>query len=132
MLTHKKSKFLFYNFNSYLNRIGKPVQFVRHTIMSDNNYALTFLPEKFGHRKNTIGISEWIFTVRRFRYNTVGDNLLDYLHNCPAVELQKIDENMRINGLFSSTFKINIIAKKSLTHMITFLIYLIDFLVIWT
>lgn len=46
MLTHKISKYLFYNFNNYLSRIGRPVQFVRHTQIPDNDYALTTLQEK--------------------------------------------------------------------------------------
>ena len=37
MLTHKNSKFLSYNFNNYLNRIGRPNKFVRHTIISNEN-----------------------------------------------------------------------------------------------
>lgn len=43
MLTNNNSKFIFYNFNNYLNRIGRPIQFVRHTITSDDDYALTKL-----------------------------------------------------------------------------------------
>ena len=46
MVTHKNSKFLFYNFNNYLNSIGTPVQFVRQTLISNNDYALTILQEK--------------------------------------------------------------------------------------
>ena len=47
MFTHKNSKYLFYNFNNYLNRTGIPVQFVRHTLIYDDNYALTILQEKY-------------------------------------------------------------------------------------
>ena len=39
MVTHKNSKFLFYNFNNYLNSIGTPVQFVKQTLISNNDYA---------------------------------------------------------------------------------------------
>ena len=46
MLTHKNSKYLFYNFNNYPSRIGRPVQFVRYTQIPDNDYALTTLQEK--------------------------------------------------------------------------------------
>ena len=31
-------------------------------------------------------------------YNTVGDNLLEYLHNCIIVEQEKIDEDLRLNA----------------------------------
>ena len=31
-------------------------------------------------------------------YNTVGDSLLEYLHNCPIVEQEKIDEDLRLNA----------------------------------
>ena len=37
MLTHKNSKFLFYNFNNYFNRIGRPNKFIRHTVISNEN-----------------------------------------------------------------------------------------------
>ena len=46
MLTNKKSKFLFYNFNSYINRQAKSVQKVRHTIMSENEHELLELQKK--------------------------------------------------------------------------------------
>ena len=54
MLTNNNSKFIFYNFNNYLNRIGRPIQFVRHTITSDDDYALTKLQNK-----------EWLYFIER-------------------------------------------------------------------
>ena len=38
MLTNKNSKFLFYNFNNYLNRCGEPVEKVRHTVKDWSNF----------------------------------------------------------------------------------------------
>ena len=46
MLTNKNSKFLFYHFNQYLAQICQPLKFVRHSVISDNNYALTALQER--------------------------------------------------------------------------------------
>ena len=46
MLTNKNSKFLFYNFNNYLNRRGLPVQYLRHTIISEDVHRLLKLQKK--------------------------------------------------------------------------------------
>ena len=46
MLTHRNLKFLFYNFDNYLNRIGKPLQLVRHTKIADDDIALKNLQVK--------------------------------------------------------------------------------------
>lgn len=51
MLTNKKSKFLFYNFNSYINRQAKQVQKVRHTIISEDEHELLEL-----HKKKKLGL----------------------------------------------------------------------------
>lgn len=45
MLTHKSSKFLFYDFNNDLNRINEPIQFIRYTKIRDH-YTLNILQEK--------------------------------------------------------------------------------------
>ena len=52
MLTNKNSKLLFYSFNDYLNRRGLPVQFFRHTIISNNTYGLSILQENIQCAKN--------------------------------------------------------------------------------
>ena len=46
MLTNKISKFLFYNFNGYLNRRGEPMQKVKHTIISEDGYGLLELQKQ--------------------------------------------------------------------------------------
>lgn len=46
MLTNKNSKFLFYNFNNYLNRRGLPVQYLRLTIISEDIHRLIELQKK--------------------------------------------------------------------------------------
>lgn len=46
MLTNKNCKFLFYNFNNYLNRVNQPIQLIRHTKISDNDFPLKILQEK--------------------------------------------------------------------------------------
>ena len=46
MLTNKNTKFLFYQFNQYLAQIGQPLKLTRHTVIADDNYALTTIHEK--------------------------------------------------------------------------------------
>ena len=46
MLNHKNSKFLFYNFNGFLNRINQPVQLIRYTTVADDDCALVTIQEK--------------------------------------------------------------------------------------
>lgn len=46
MLTNKNSKFLFYNFNDYLNRKSLMVQYVRRSIISEDIYVLLDLRKK--------------------------------------------------------------------------------------
>ena len=110
MLTNKKSRFLFYNFNDYLSTISKPLQLVRHTVTSDDDYALREMQNKnwpyFIERilkvsETDLELTNYSMTdksenkiitdaVQNFKtvkklymclYNTVGDNLLEYLHN---------------------------------------------------
>ena len=40
VLTHKNTKFLFYQFNQYLAQIGKALKLIRHTVIADDNYKL--------------------------------------------------------------------------------------------
>lgn len=37
MLSHKNTKFRFYQFNQYLAKIGKPLKLIRHTAIADDN-----------------------------------------------------------------------------------------------
>ena len=46
MLKHRNSKFLFYNFNGFLNRINKPVQLGRDTTVADKDHASIILQKK--------------------------------------------------------------------------------------
>ena len=46
MLTHKNSKFLFYQFNNYLTQINEPVKYIKHTKIADDKFALGVLLEK--------------------------------------------------------------------------------------
>ena len=46
MLNHKNSKFLFYNFNGFLDRINQPVQLIRYTTVADDDCALVAIQEK--------------------------------------------------------------------------------------
>ena len=41
ILSHKNTKFLFYQFNQYLAQIGKPLKLIKHTVIADDNYALS-------------------------------------------------------------------------------------------
>ena len=46
VLTNKNSKYLFYLFNSYRESLNKPKQFVRHSVVTDDNYALKELQNR--------------------------------------------------------------------------------------
>ena len=46
MLSHKNTKFLFYQFNQYFAQMGKPLKSIRHTVIAHDNYALTVIQEK--------------------------------------------------------------------------------------
>ena len=46
MLTHKNSKFIFYNFNHSLSQINDPLKLIRHTIISDDALALCTLQQR--------------------------------------------------------------------------------------
>ena len=46
ILTHKNSKFLFYNFNNFLNRIGQKPKLIRHTNISDDDFTLENIQQK--------------------------------------------------------------------------------------
>ena len=48
MLTHKNSKFLFYNFNNFLNRISEQPKLIRHTKISDDDFAFKIYRKKTG------------------------------------------------------------------------------------
>ena len=136
MLTNKNSKVLFYNFNDCLSIIGKPPQLVIHTVISDEDYALTelqnriwpyFIERILEYSQNGLKLRNYSITdkpenkiitdtIQNFKivkelymslYNTIGDNLLEYLHNCPYLEQEKIDEDLRINAFEFLTFQNN-------------------------
>ena len=46
VLTNKNSKYLFHLFNSYRDSLNKPKQFVRHNVVTDDNYALKELQNR--------------------------------------------------------------------------------------
>lgn len=46
VLTDKNSKFLFYNFSNYLKRRGLSMQYVRHTIISEDVHGLLELQKR--------------------------------------------------------------------------------------
>ena len=92
MLTHKNSKFLFYNFDHFLNRIGKQSKLVRHTKISDDDFALRNLQEKnwpyFVERLQTVSGNEdsFIFSTNssieenKIIYDTI-ENLCKSVYN---------------------------------------------------
>ena len=46
VLTNKNSKYLFHLFNKYLEDRNRPKQFIRHSVVSDDNYALKELQSR--------------------------------------------------------------------------------------
>ena len=58
-------------------------------------------------------------------YNTVGDNLLGYLHNCPILEQEIFDEDLRLNDFETSyVFKTVIMVKNYLVSVFVLYIYI--------
>ena len=49
MLSHKNTKFIFYQFNQYFAQIEKPLKSIRHTAIADDSYGLTVVQEKKQH-----------------------------------------------------------------------------------
>ena len=47
VLANKNSKYLFHRFNKYLEDKNKPKQFIKHSVISDDNYALKELQNKY-------------------------------------------------------------------------------------
>ena len=47
ILTNKNSKFLFYNFHSYLNLQNEPKELIRHSQISDDTYTLNASQNKY-------------------------------------------------------------------------------------
>ena len=73
MPTNKTSKFLFCNFNDYLNRQMWPVEKVRHTIISENKHVLLELQRK-----------EWLYFTEKILEMFEKENL----------ELEKKDDKI--------------------------------------
>ena len=48
MVSHKNIKFPFCQINQYFVQIGKPLKLIRHTVIADDDYALTVIEEKNG------------------------------------------------------------------------------------
>ena len=63
-------------------------------------------------------------------YKTVGDNLLEYLHNCPILKQEKIDEALRLNAFNFLNFQNNYNSKEIINTCDFSFVDLIDFLVI--
>ena len=49
MVTHRNSKFIFYHLNNYLSQINKPLKFIRHTVISDDDLTLDNFKKKIDH-----------------------------------------------------------------------------------
>ena len=159
MLTNKNSKFLCYNFNDYLSTTGKPPQLVSHTVISDDDYALTKLQNRnwpyFNERilefsQNGLELRNYSITdksenkimkdkIQNFKiikelymslHNAVGDYLLEYPRNCPIFEQEKIDEDLRLNAFEFLNFQNNYNSKELLNTYEFFYINLVGFQVI--
>ena len=51
MLTHENSKFLFYQYNDYLDRNKRPMGRVKHTIILEDEVGLCELQRENWHKK---------------------------------------------------------------------------------
>ena len=121
----KKSKFLFYHFNSYLHLENRPDQLIRHSTISDDTFVLNTLQNKnwlyfiekiidFSQSSldlNSFSISDreeadiilntkeslkFLKDVYQNFYGSVGHFLYDYLYNLPILEQDAIEKDLRL------------------------------------
>ena len=112
MLSHKNSKFLFDNFNNFLNRIGKQAKLVRHTKISDDDSVLQNLQEEnedFSTNSSTeekeiiydlIENLDLCKSVYNVIYIGVADSFCEYSQSLPQSEFNDTDQDLRSNGFF--------------------------------
>ena len=103
MLTNKNSKFLFYNFNNYLNRRGLPVQLLRPTLISEDIHGL------LEHKKK----KDWQYSIDKlFELSEKEDFNLEHLGTEADIE----KSNLRFILLLICKF-----SKRSTTPSVTWL-----------
>ena len=129
MLTHKNSKYLFYSFNNFLNRIEKQPKLVCRTKISDDTFVLENLLERkwsyFLQRPLTVPENEdsFLFSTQssveenqiifdtieklvlcKSMYNPIyigiADNFREYLQSLPQNEFDNIDQDLHSNDIF--------------------------------
>ena len=130
-LTNKNSKFLFHFFNKYQQDRGKPKHFIRHSVTTDDNYALKTLQDRnwsyFIKRiiefcqgfinlsdydnsidqteinilSNTRANFEIVKNLYNKLFNSVGINLHEYFKNLGLIEKQKIDTDLTNHNFFA-------------------------------
>ena len=121
----KKSKFLFYHFNSYLHLENRPDQLIRHSTISDDTFVLNTLQNKnwlyfiekiidFSQSSldlNSFSISDreeadiilntkeslkFLKDVYQNFYGSFGHFLYDYLYNLPILEQDAIEKDLKL------------------------------------
>ena len=126
MLTKKNSKFCFYNFDDYLDRLCRPVERVRHSIVSENEHGFLELLRKvwlcFIEKKvlelfegEKIDLNEFDdlegellpdivsnLQICKYFYNTlynsVADNFREMILSGHYFYIQSINEDAKLNG----------------------------------
>ena len=155
MENHKIWKFLFYNFNSFLNRINKSFQLIRYTI-ADSDYTLAIIQEKYWlyfiekilllSKSNPLEIeslgtaadtnkskliidatANWDFVKAVYNglYRTAADNLTESLALYPMIKLHLIIASVNCNDCVGIDFESNCQSDEMKKPMISFSIFMI-------
>ena len=95
MLSHKNTKFLFDQFNQYFAQIGKPLKSIRHTIIGDDNYALTVIQvKKWQYFADCLLEKSLQTTVDEQTF--LADGTPEFYHNLSLQALSKSDDSIRL------------------------------------
>ena len=127
-LTNKNSKFLFRLFNKFQQDRGRPKFPIRHSVLTDDNYALKKLQDKnwpyfinsiIEFSQGFINLAdetdqteiniltrtranfEIVKNIYNELFNSVGINLHDYFRNLGIVERQRIDTDLTNHNFFT-------------------------------
>ena len=143
-LTNKNSKFLFYLFNKYQEDRGRPKFPIRHSTLTDDNYALSALQDRnwpyFINRtieflqgfinlsdlqhsdateinilNNTRANFEIVKTVYNELFTSVGINLHEFFKDMGVLDKQRIDNDLTNNNFYPWDSQEDFIQQRTLT-----------------
>ena len=143
-LTNKNSKFLFHLFNKYQEDRGRSNFHIRHSTLTDDNYALNALQDRnwpyfinsiiefsqgfinlsdFHHSdateinilNNTRANFEIVKTVYNEMFTSVGINLHEFFKNVEVIDKQRIDNDLTNNNYLAWDSQEDFIQQRILT-----------------